>query len=70
MIIALHDAEQDHMLGKSFPNLALIKISAHHKAQGDTVEWWSALYNQHYDKVYSSKVFDFTPENLCVPHQE
>lgn len=24
----------------NFPNLALMKISAWHKAQGDTVEWW------------------------------
>jgi len=31
------------------------------------VFWWNALYNQHYDKVYSSKVFDFTPENLYLP---
>ena len=66
-LIGLHDAEQDHMPGKSFPNLALMKISAYHKAQGDTVEWWNALYNQHYSAVYSSKVFDFTPENLYLP---
>ena len=24
----------------NFPNLALMKISAWHKAQGDEVEWW------------------------------
>jgi len=63
MIIGLHDAERDHMAGKTFPNLALMKISAFHKAQGDTVEWWNTLFNWHYGAVYSSKVFDFTPEN-------
>jgi len=67
MIIGLHDAERDHMPGKTFPNLALMKISAFHKARGDTVEWWNALLNPHYGAVYSSKVFDFTPENLYLP---
>jgi len=67
MIIGLHDAERDHMPGKTFPNLALMKISAYHKARGDTVEWWNALLNQQYGIVYSSKVFDFTPENLYLP---
>ena len=42
-----------------------MKISAWHKAQGDTVEWWNPLY--HYDRVYSSKVFDFTPDNPYLP---
>lgn len=47
--------------GKSgFPNLALMKISAYHKARGDTVEWCFPL--DHYDKVYCSKVFTFTPD--------
>lgn len=42
----------------NFPNLALMKISAWHKAQGDTVEWCLPL--SHYDLVYQSKVFDET----------
>jgi len=67
MIVGLHDAERDHMAGKTFPNLALMKISAFHKAQGDSVEWWNALFNSRYGAVYSSKVFDFTPENLYLP---
>ena len=42
--------------GHRYPNLALMKISAWHKAKGDTVEWWwSDLI--HYDTVYMSKVF-------------
>jgi len=67
MRVGLHDAEYDHMPRKSFPNLALMKISAYHKALGDSVDWWSALHNNEYDRVYSSKVFDFTPENLYLP---
>ena len=44
--------------GHKFPNLALMKISAWHKAQGDTVEWCLPL--DYYDIVYQSKVFDNT----------
>jgi len=46
--------------GHNFPNLALMKISAWHKAQGDQVEMFFPM--SHYDKVYMSKVFDFTPD--------
>ena len=42
-----------------FPNLALMKISSYHKQIGDCVEWY--LPFEHYDKVYISKVFNFTP---------
>lgn len=42
----------------NFPNLALMKISAFHKQQGDHVEWAVPMLN--YDKVYISKVFTFT----------
>lgn len=48
--------------GSAFPNLALMKISAYHKAQGDEVEWASALFGG-YDKVYKSKVFNFSPDD-------
>lgn len=65
MNIGLHDAEKEHFKSKNFPNLALMKISAWHKAQGDIVEWWNPLC--HYDRVYSSKVFDFTPDNPYLP---
>ena len=57
MIVGLHDAEKEHFKTKTFPNLALMKISAWHKAQEDMVEWWNPLYK--YDRVYSSKVFDW-----------
>lgn len=65
MLIGLHDAEKEHFKKKTFPNYALMKISAWHKYQGDTVEWWNPLMK--YDRVYSSKVFDFTPDNPYLP---
>lgn len=42
--------------GHNFPNLALMRISAYHKARGDSVEWWfgDLVY---YDIVYMSKIF-------------
>lgn len=65
MRIGLHDSEKDTMKQKTFPNLALMRISAFHKAQGDTVDWWSPM--EQFDRVYSSKVFDFTQENPHLP---
>lgn len=67
MIIALHDAEKEHLKNKKFPNLALMKISAYHKAKGDVVEWFSPIVQDRYSKVYSSKVFTWTPENIYLP---
>ena len=60
MNVALHDSDET-----GFPNLALMKLSAWHKAQGDSVEWWNPLLP--YDRVYSSKVFTFTPECPYLP---
>ncbi len=65
MKIGLHDAEREYMKNKHYPNYALMKISAWHKSQGDDVEWWNPLCK--YDKVYSSKVFDFTPVDPYLP---
>ncbi len=48
--------------GHNFPNLALMKLSAWHKAQGDSVEWYQPLLSGHMDRVYMSKVFSFTPD--------
>lgn len=48
--------------GKNFPNLALMKLSAWHKEKGDAVEWYEPMFGGHYDKVYLSKVFSFTPD--------
>ena len=60
MLIGLHDSDET-----DFPNYALMKISAWHKQQGNTVEWWNPLMT--YDLVYSSKVFTFTPECPYLP---
>lgn len=60
MLIGLHDSDNT-----GFPNLALMKLSAWHKVQGDKVEWWTPMLQ--YDRVYSSKVFTFTPENPYLP---
>lgn len=65
MNIGLHDAEKEYLKKKTFPNLALMKISAWHKKHGDYVEWWNPLKS--YDKIYSSKVFDFTPDDPYLP---
>lgn len=60
MIIGLHDADKTN-----FPNLVLMKLSAWHKAMGDDVRWWIPI--EQYDRVYSSKVFTFTPEEDMLP---
>lgn len=60
MKIGLIDAD-----GHNFPNLPLMKLSAWHKQQGDTVEWYKPLerWNQSpLDRVYMSKVFSFSPD--------
>ena len=51
MKIGLIDVDGHH-----FPNLALMRISAWHKAHGDEVEWWWSDFI-HYDIVYMSKIF-------------
>ena len=56
MIIGLVDVD-----GHNFPNFALMKIAAYHKAKGDDVEWAMPMFVQ-YDRVYQSKIFTFTPD--------
>lgn len=43
-----------------YPNLALAKLAAWHRQQGDDVEWWTPF--SHYDVVYMAKVFTFSPD--------
>ncbi len=59
MKIGLIDVDSRH-----FPNLALMRLPAWHKAQGDAVEWWNGF--THYVRVYLSKVFTFTPDHDTV----
>lgn len=64
MFVGLIDVD-----GHNFPNLPLMKISAWHKRQGDTVAWYDhRIWNwlMPYDKVYMSKVFSFSPD---YPHK-
>ena len=66
--IAIHDSEAEHFKHKDkFPNYALMKISAYHKALGEEVVWFYPMEAHLYDKVYSSKVFDWTPQNQYLP---
>ena len=46
--------------GHNFPNFALMRASAYHKAKGHRVEWATPF--SRYDKVLASKVFTFTPD--------
>lgn len=52
--------------GHNFPNIPLMKLSAFHKAKGDTVDWYEPLLhgfpNKPLDRVYMSKVFSFTTD--------
>ena len=53
----------------NFPNLALMKISAWHKQQGDEVEFYSPWFD--YDRVYVSKIFTFTQDyQYCIRAKE
>lgn len=47
--------------GNTFPNIALMKISAYHKKMGDEVEWYLP-FSDRYDIVYVSKVFTDTQD--------
>ena len=49
------------------PNLALMKLSAYHKAKGDIVEPYIPLFQNEYDRLYISKVFKFSPEPGYLP---
>ena len=62
MRVALIDVD-----GHNFPSLPLMKLSAWHKQDGDTVEWYDPLtaWKNPPDLVYMSKVFTFTPD---YPH--
>lgn len=62
MEIGLIDAEAIANNKKRYPNLALMKISAYHKAKGDSVNWYYPLISGEVDIVYIAKVFSFTPD--------
>lgn len=62
MRIGLIDVDNYEKLNDCFPNLVLMKLSAWHKKQGDSVEWYEPMFSGHMDVVYMSKVFSFTSD--------
>lgn len=48
--------------GHNFPNIPLMKLSAWHKKNGDSVEWYNPMFCGKMDVVYMSKVFSFTDD--------
>lgn len=50
--------------GHKFPNLALMKLSAYHKQQGDEVEFATPFC--HYNRIYMSKVFNYTTDDHYI----
>ena len=50
--------------GHNFPNFALMKIASYHKQRGDDVEWVNGF--ERYNRIYKSKVFTFTPDDLTA----
>ncbi len=56
--IAIYDVDS------KIPNLALMKISAYHKQQGDDVEMYVPLFKDSYDKIFASKIFNFSDGTL------
>jgi hypothetical protein len=55
-----------HQVDGKWPNLALMKLSSWHKSQGDHVEWFYPM-SGNYDRVYASKIFDFTSDCPYLP---
>ncbi len=49
------------------PNLALMKLSAWHKAMGDEVEMYLPLALDTYDEIYASKIFNFSDGSGLIP---
>lgn len=66
--IGLIDVDGRVKNGAKFPNLALMKLSAWHKRNGDTVDFVFPLDS--YDRIYASKVFTFTPDIDFIPQTD
>lgn len=60
MRIGIVDVDNYQRLDDCFPNLVLMKLSAWHKKQGDSVEWYDQFSIGYFDRVYLSKVFSFS----------
>ena len=64
MRVGLYDVDS------KIPNLALMKLSSHHKARGDTVELYAPVMHQSYDKVYASTIFNFSDKSYIRDDME
>ena len=63
MKIALYDVDS------KIPNLALMKLARFHKARGDDVCWYDPLFALDCDKIYASKIFNFSDGSTLDPDQ-
>ena len=61
MNVALYDVDS------KIPNLALMKLSAWHRAQGHRTSMYLPIMHATYDKVYASKIFDFSDGSMITP---
>ena len=59
-----------YQLDGKIPNLALMKVCHYHEERGNEVEHYKgALFHEEYEKIYMSKLFDFTPLPSFIPPQ-
>lgn len=64
MRVALYDVDS------TIPNLALMRLSAFHKSQGDSVEWFLPMMDvAQFDKVYASTIFSDSDKTYLRPEQ-
>lgn len=63
MNIALYDVDS------KIPNLALMKLARHHRERGDSVGWFDPLWAGTFDKIYASKIFDYSDRAGLDPAQ-
>jgi len=61
--IALYDVDS------KIPNLALMKLSRFHRERGDDVVWYDPLFAGDCDKIYASKIFDYSDGSGIDPEQ-
>lgn len=54
-------------LEPSIVNSAMMQVSSYYKNQGDTVEMYSPLFHNSYDKIYAFSLFDFTDKGYVTP---
>jgi len=63
MLISIYDVDS------TIPNLALMKLSSYHKSMGDEVEMYIPLSLDSYDKIYASRIFNFSDTAGLIPNK-